>query len=193
MPDLRLPLAQARAHGLLPDLGPVRANIKDAAVWLQGELFESNPRIADTWRQHSAMNEAQRALDGVCYIDERVAAWEWLSLLLDEPQQLPWIVWAGREVDIGKTGMYIEQLIAMTGGNPDALVSDYLANPSPRLPVAWHYPFLLRIKNRYWDADVWRETRSWWLSDEGRADFNSRVFDFALRRLPELIALEEES
>jgi hypothetical protein len=32
----------------------------------------------------------------------------------------------------------------------------------------------------------------WWFSDAGHADFNQCVFDFALRRLLELIAFDED-
>jgi len=194
MVDLRLPLALARERGLLPDLGPIRAHIEHAALWLNGELLEDNPRLAaaDSLgpdHRHRAMTPAQRALAGVCFIHERVPQWEWLSLLLDDHWTLPWILWSGREVGIGKTGEYIEHLVRIANGDPDALVGAYRAAPSAVLHDAWQW------KRPWWGLPwdgIRGEACEWWRSDKGRADFNGHVFDFALRRLPELIALDEE-
>jgi hypothetical protein len=194
MADLRLPLAQARERGLLPDLAPICEQIKHAALELNGELIEDNPRLAvvdplGPDHRHREMTPAQRALAGVYFIHERVPPWEWLSLLLDDDWTLPWIIWSGREVGIGKTGDYIEHLVRIAGGDPETLVAAYRAAPSSVLrdACAWKRP---------WFGLPWDATRGqayeWWRSDEGRADFNARVFDFALRRLPELIALDEQ-
>src|SRR5947209_5276907 len=129
MPDLRLPLANARARGLVPDLGPIRTDMMAAVQNLYGELFESNPKMPfdRQWPACPAsdLNEAQRALYGIWLIDDLVPAWEWLSLLLDKPDDLPLIVWAGRVAKIGKTGEYIEHLIRISGGDPDVLAAAY--------------------------------------------------------------------
>src|SRR5258708_3630746 len=133
MPDLRLPLAIARERGLIPDLRPIRADMMGAVENLYGELFADNPNMPfdGQWPTcpDSHLNEAQRALYGVWWISDRVAPWEWLSLLLDDRPALPRIVWAGRTADIGKTGEYIERLIRMAGGDPDALAAAYAHNP----------------------------------------------------------------
>src|SRR5262249_49975987 len=99
------------------------------------------------------------------------------------------ILWSGREVGIGKTGDYVEHLVRIAGGDPEALVAAYRAGPSSVIRDAC-------VWTRPWFGMPWDQTRSdayeWWRSDEGRGDFNARVFDFALRRLPELIAVEEQ-
>jgi len=178
---------------LLPDLGPIREHIEHASLWLHGELLEDNPRLADADplgpdHRHRAMTPAQRALAGVYFIHERVPAWEWLSLLLDDHWTLPWIVWSGRKVGIGKTGEYVEHLVRLNNGDPDVLVAAYRATPSAVLRDAWQWkPPWFGLP---WDA-MRGQACEWWRSDEGRADFNARVFDFALRRLPELIAQDE--
>jgi hypothetical protein len=190
MSDFRLPFAQARSAGLLPDLAPIRAHIGAAAASLYGELFERNPRLMPEdplWSQdrHSELTKAQRALAGVCLIDEYVAPWEWLSHLLDVNRPaLPWMVWSAREVGLGRTGTYIEHLIRLSGGEPDDLVATYRAHPKPRIIVTWErHPF---------EIDTMRaESITWWHSDAGRLDFNNRVFEFALSRLTDLIETQE--
>lgn len=201
MPDYRLPLARARDVGLLPDLPAIRADINSAVLNLYGELIGDNPRMPvegkGSWPiwpacPDSELTDAQRALYGVFLIDERVPPWEWLSGLLDRRSLLPLIVWAGRTASIGKTGEYIEQLIRISGGDPDVLAAIYAANPdaAPGL-IAWRPHRIDRVSveaDRLHSASI-----DWWLSDgPGHADFNQRVFDFALGRLPELIAFDEE-
>lgn len=192
MVDLRLPLAQARERGLWPDLVPIREYMKDAAVWLNGEFFEENPRFL-TPHTHADLAEAQRALAGVCRIDEFIPPWERLDLLLSRMSSMPWILWSGREVGIGKTGEFIEHLVRLADGDADAMVACYRARPSVSLPEAYQ-----KKKSRWfpwtnylpWDK-LRGQSVDWWHSEEGRADFNARVFEFALRRLPELIASDE--
>src|SRR5207253_234063 len=127
----------------------------------------------------SHLNEAQRALYGVWWISDRVAPWEWLSLLLDDRPALPRIVWAGRTADIGKTGEYIERLIRMVGGDPDALAAAYSHNPDmANSLVDWNDRKFNRLD------PIRTESVDWWSSDgPGHADFNRRAFDFAHRRL----------
>jgi hypothetical protein len=45
-----------------------------------------------------------------------------------------------------------------------------------------------RIRRDLRSGEFWR-CATWWSSDEGQLDFNRRVFEFALRRLDELIAV----
>jgi hypothetical protein len=197
MADLRLPLIQARERGLLPDLAPIREDIKDAALNILGEFFVDNPRLALP-HTHGDFTEAQRALAAVCTIAEDVAPWEWLSLLLCDGASVPWILWAAREVGIGKTGEYIEHLVRIGGGDPDAMVAAYQAEPSAHLPDAFKRNLGEKPRWIRWlpgtDQLPWDKKRGesidWWRSDEGRADFNARVLDFALKRLPELIAID---
>jgi hypothetical protein len=201
MPDYRLPLARAREAGLLPDLPAIRKDVNSAALNLYGELIADNPRMPvdgkGSWPiwpacPASDLTEAQRALYGVYLIDEHVPPWEWLSHLLNKASQLPLIVWAGRIANIGKTGEYIEQLVRIAGGDPDVLATLYAANPdvAPGL-IAWRPGRIDRVD---FEADqIHYASIRWWLSDgPGRADFNQRVFEFALRRLPELIAFDDE-
>jgi len=199
MPDYRLPLARAREVGLLPDLPAIRNDMNSAVLNLYGELIGDNPRMpVDSTFPHwpacpdSALTEAQRALYGVWLIQEFVPPWEWLSGLLDRKSLLPLIVWAGRTANIGKTGAYIEQLIRIAGGDPDVLAAIYAANSdaAPGL-IAWRPHRIDRVS---FEADkIHTASIDWWLSDgPGHADFNQRVFDFALNRLPELVAFDEE-
>ena len=85
-----------------------------------------------------------------------------------------------------------EQLIRIAGGDPDVLATIYAANPdaAPGL-IAWRPQRIDRVS---FEADhIHTASIDWWLSDgPGHADFNQRVFDFALNRLPELIAFDEE-
>jgi hypothetical protein len=197
MPDFRLPLARAREAGLLPDLPAVRNDMKSAALNLYGELIADNPRMPvdgtfPAWPAcpDSDLTEAQRALYGVWLIADYVPPWEWLSLLLEKKFHLPLILWAGRTANIGKTGEYIEHLVRIAGGDPDVLAAIYEANPdaAPKL-IAWQ-PHRI---DRLGPDPIRTASIDWWSSDgPGRADFNQRVFDFALRRLPELIAFDEE-
>lgn len=199
MPDYRLPLARAREAGLLPDLPVIREDINSAVLNLYGEFIGDNPRMPvegtfPAWPAcpDSELTETQRALYGVFLIDDLVPPWEWLSGLLDKRSLLPLIVWAGRMANIGKTGAYIEQLIRISGGDPDVLVAVYAANPdaAPGL-IAWRPHRIDRVS---FEADrIHAASIDWWLSDgPGHADFNRRVFDFALGRLPELIAFDDE-
>ena len=171
-----------------------------AALNLYGELIGFNPRMpvngADSWPiwpacPDSHLTEAQRALFGVFLIDEYVPRWEWLSHLLSKRPHLPLIVWAGRTVKIGKTGEFIEQLVRMSGGDPDVLAAGYAKNPDTAdTLITWKSRRIDRID---FESDhIQYESILWWLSDAGHADFNQRVFDFALQRLPELIALDED-
>jgi hypothetical protein len=198
MPDFRLPFAKARGAGLLPDLRAISNDMTSAVLNLYGELIGDNPRmpVDGTWPicpacPHSHLTEAQRALYGVYLIDEYVPPWEWLSYLLNKGSDLPLIVWAGRVANIGKTGEYIEQIVRMNGGDPDALAAAYAANPdTAHTLVTWKRRRIDRIdfeSDRIHSASI-----LWWLSDgPGHADFNQRVFDFVLCRLPELIAFDE--
>ena len=197
MPDYRLPLARAREVGLLPDLPAVRQDINSAVLNLYGEFIGDNPRMpVDGTFPHwptcpdSDLTEAQRALYGVWLIEDLVPPWEWLSDLLNRRGCLPLIVWAGRTANIGKTGEYIEHIIRISGGDPDVLAAIYEANPqaAPGL-IAWRPHRIDKL-----GADPIRTASiDWWSSDgPGHADFNQRVFDFALGRLPELIAFDEE-
>jgi hypothetical protein len=199
MVDLRLPLKNAHDRGLLPDLAPIREDMKDAALNLLGEFFVDNPRLSLP-HTHADFTEAQRALAGVGKIVEDVAPWEWLSLLLYDGASLPWVLWASREVGIGKTGEYIEHLVRIGGGDPDGMVAGYRAEPSPHLPEAFEgnrkekprWVRWLPGGNRLpWDKQR-GESIDWWRSEEGRADFDARVFAFALKKLPELVALDEK-
>jgi hypothetical protein len=198
MPDYRLPLARAREVGLLPDLPVIRKDMKSAVLNLYGEFIGDNPRMPvegswPTWPAcpESELTEAQRALYGVFLIDEYVPPWEWLSGLLSRRSLLPLIVWAGRTANLGKTGTYIEQLIRIAGGDPDVLADLYAANPdvAPGL-IAWKPHRIDRVS---FEADrIHSASIAWWISDgPGHADFNQRVFDFALSRLPELIAFDQ--
>jgi hypothetical protein len=192
MPDLRLPAAKAQEVGLLPDLPVIRNDMMSAVVNLYGELIECNPRMPTetAWPNWpscplSVLNEAQRAFCGVYLIRDYVPPWEWLSLLLDKRSDLPLIVWAGRVAEIGKTGEYIEHLIRMNGGDPDALAAACASNPdTAHSSVTW--------KSRRLGRDAVRSASiSWWMSDgPGYADFSERVFNFVLRRLSEFIAIE---
>jgi|SRR5579859_1011446 len=199
MPDYRLPLARAREVGLLPDLPVIRQDINTAVLNLYGEFIGDNPRMPvdgtfPAWPAcpASELTEAQRALYGVYLIDELVPSWEWLSGLLDRRYLLPLIVWAGRTANIGQTGSYIEQLIRISGGDPDVLAAIYAANPDAASGlIAWRPHRIDRVS---FEADkIHAASIGWWLSDgPGHADFNQRVFDFALNRLPELIAFDDE-
>jgi hypothetical protein len=199
MPDYRLPLARAREVGLLPDLPVIRQDMNSAVLNLYGEFIGDNPRMPvegtfPHWPTcpESDLTEAQRALYGVRLIEDNVPPWEWLSGLLSRSSLLPLIVWAGRTANIGQTAEYIEQLIRIAGGDPDVLATIYAANPdaAPGL-IAWRPHRIDRVS---FEADhIHTASIDWWLSDgPGHADFNQRVFDFALRRLPELIAFDEE-
>ena len=191
--DLRLPLAIARERRLVPDLSPIRTDMMGAVENLYGEFFADNPRMPFDGQYptcpDSELNEAQRALLGVWWIGNRVAPWEWLSLLLDDRPALPRIIWAARTADIGRTGEYIEHLVRMVGGNPDSLAAAYAENSD----VAGS---LTEWGERKFDPldPIRAQSVNWWSSDgPGRADFNKRAFDFALRRLPELIALDDDT
>lgn len=128
MPDYRLPFANAQRQGLIPDLAPIRADMRFAAINLYGELFETNPRMpfADDLPvcPDSALNESQRALFGVCQMIERTPPWE--------PHLLPRMIWAARLVGIGKTREDIEQTIRMSGNDPDSLAAAYAQDPTGR-------------------------------------------------------------
>lgn len=95
-------------------------------------------------------------------------------------------------MNIGETGDYIEQIIRIAGGDPDVLATLYAANPdvAPGL-IAWNPGRIDRVD---FEADrLHAASIRWWLDDgPGYADFNQRVFDFALARLPELIAFDED-
>jgi hypothetical protein len=193
MPDRRLPLARAREAGLLPDLPAIRDDIMGAAAHLYEELIFLNPRLPTgdvfpNWPTCplSELNEAQRAVHTCYEIVDSVPPFEWLSLLLDGRGNLPLIVWAGRFAGIGKTGEYIEHLIRMSGGDPDALATAFVASPdTAQASTQWK-------KRRLGRDPIRSASIAWWSSDgPGHADFNQRVFDFALRRLPDLIALDE--
>jgi hypothetical protein len=165
-----------------------------AAANLYEELIFLNPRIPTeaafpNWPTCplSELNEAQRAIYAFYEIVDSVPPFEWLSLLLDGRGNLPLIVWAGRFADIGKTGEYIEHLIRMSGGDPDALAAAFAASPdTAHASTRWKMCSLGRDPIRSASID-------WWSSDgPGHADFNRRVFDFALRHLSDLIALDEK-
>ena len=199
MPDYRLPLTRAREVGLLPDLPAIRADINSAVLNLYGEFIGDNPQMPvegsfPDWPAcpDSALTEAQRALYGAFLIHDLVPPWEWLSGLLARRSLLPLIVWAGRTANIGKTGAHVEHLIRIAGGDPDVLATLYAANPdvAPGL-IAWRPHRIDRVD---FEADrIHAASIDWWSSDgPGHADFNQRVFDFVLGRLPELIAFDEE-
>lgn len=179
MPDLRLPFANASAAGLWPDLATIRADMGAAAAALHEQLLEKNPLLAGPY-DPSDLTTAQRALGGVFLIDYYVAPFEWLSHLLDVARgSLPLILWSAREVDLGRTTECIERDVRLNGGDPDALVKAYSADP--QIKVDW--------KRQQVGADPSRlQCMDWWSSDAAQADFNRRVFDYAFRHLSGLIA-----
>jgi hypothetical protein len=189
MADYRLPWAKAREARLIPDLAPIRADTGSAVLNLYDALFESNPRMPMRDDQiacrYSELNEAQRALHGVYQIAALVPPWEWLSYLLDRRPLLPLIVWSGRFVGIGKTGEYIEHLIAMDGGDPEMLGRAFAENPDRAYKSAtWSAPRFGIGQDEIRSASI-----EWWSSDgPGQMDFNERVLDFVLRRMSDLIA-----
>lgn len=191
MPDYRLPLSNARQKGLLPDLAPIRADMRYAAINLFGELFEFNPRMplkddpeASEWPlpacPDSELNETQRALFGVYQMIDVTPPWQsWL---------LPRMLWAARLIGIGQPREGVEQAMRMGGNDPDALVAAYAEDPDR---PASSYP---KWRSR-WCRDPYRKAASnWWTSIDHPEylEFNRSVFEFALKRLPDLIALEEE-
>ena len=184
MPDYRLPLSDAQRLGLLPDLAPIRADMRKAVANLYSELIADNPRMpfgedAPTCPD-SELNEAQRALFGVAQMIETTPPWE--------TALLPRMLWAARLVGIGKTLDYIEQRIRMSGNDPDALVAAYATDPDRPDPDFGQW------KRRFWRDPYTYANTDWWTSIDHpeHLEFNQRVFDFALRRLPDLIALEEK-
>lgn len=185
MPDYRLPFSNAQQQGLIPDLAPIRVDMRHAAINLYGELFETNPRMpfVDDLPAcpDSALNESQRALFRVCQMIERTPPWE--------PSLLPRMIWAARLVGIGKTREDIEQTIRMSGNDPDSLVAAYVQDPD------WPGPDFRQWKSRFWRDPYRNAPMDWWVSVDHpeHLAFNQCVFDFALRRLPYLIALEEQS
>ena len=185
MPDYRLPLSNARQQGLIPDLAPIRADMRNAAINLYGELFETNPRVPfeDDLPAclDSDLNASQRALFGVCQMIERTPPWE--------PRLLPRMIWAARQVRIGKPREDIERAIRESGNDPDALAVAYAR--APDRPGPEHHQW----KSRFW-CDPYRNAPvEWWLSIDHpeHLAFNRCVFDFARSRLPHLIAFDEES
>ena len=196
MADLRLPLDNARAAGLLPDLPSIRAEIGAAAFGLYEELIEKNPALA---APHGAQDwtPAQKAIDAVFDIHNECPPWEWLSKMFDTPKRIPRLLWAAREIELGRTGECLEAIARGFLLDPDALVSAYVSDPEEAARLADH-----QMSTRGW-RDRWRIRRdlrsldvrrcaTWWLSNEGQLVFNRRVFDFALRRLDQLIAVEAQ-
>ena len=197
MADYRLPFSNAKQQGLIPDLAPIRVDMRNAVVNLFGELFESNPRmplkddleIKD--REFGAnlrpvcldseLNESQRALLGVHQMIDVTPPWP--------TTLLPRMIWAARVVGIGKAREDIERTIRKSGNDPDALAAAYAADPDRPGP-----------DGRQWRSRFWRDPyifapMEWWVSIDHpeHLEFNRCVFEFALRRLPELIVLEAES
>src|SRR5579864_7995132 len=184
MPDYRLPLADAQRLGLLPDLAPIRADMRKAVVNLYSELIADNPRMpfgedAPTCPD-SELNETQRALFGVFQMIDATPPWD-MSLL-------PRMLWSARFVGIGKTKDYIEQGIQMSGNDPDALAAAYASDPDRPGPDRRQF------KSRFWRDPYIYADHDWWTSIDhpDHLEFNQRVFEFALQRLPDLIALDEE-
>ena len=184
MPDYRLPFADAQRLGLFPDLAPIRADMRKAVGNLYAELIADNPRMpfaepAPTCPD-SELNETQRALFGVAQMIEVTPPW---------PAPLvPRMLWAARLVGIGKTLDYIEQRIRMSGNDPDALVAAYASDPDRPGPGRRQW------KSRFWRDPYTYADTEWWTSIDhpDHLEFNRRVFDFCLRRLPDLIALDEQ-
>jgi hypothetical protein len=184
MPDYRLPFSNARQQGLIPDLAPIRVDMRKAVINLYAELIADNPLMpfgdeSPTCRD-SELNETQRALFGVYQMIDVTPPWP--------PQLLPRMIWAARLVGIGKTRDYIEQRIRMSGNDPDMLAAAYADDPDRPGP-----------DRRQWRSRFWRDPYTyaqyeWWTSihHPEHLEFNQRVFEFALRRLPDLIALDEE-
>ena len=183
MPDYRLSLVDARQRGLLPDLAPIRADMRNAVINLYGELFETNPRMpfADELPAcaDSELNEAQRALFAVDRMIEITPPWE--------PWQLPRMIWAARLVGIGKPREDLEHSIRMSGNDPDFLAAEYARDPD------WAGPDIRGWKSRFWRDPYRLAPMHWWVSIDHpeHLEFNRCVVEFAIRRLPELIALDE--
>lgn len=105
------------------------------------------------------------------------------------PAGIQWILPSAQKFSIptikiiGTTGNCIEHLIRMNGGDPDTLVAAYCNNQATT-------HFAVQYEQQRLGFDTIRsQCIDWWHSEEGRTDFNRRVFEFALRRLPDLIAI----
>lgn len=182
MPDYRLSLVDARQRGLLPDLAPIRADMRNAVINLYGELFESNPRMpfADELPAcaDSELNEAQRALFALDRMIEVTPPWE--------PWMLPRMIWAARLAGIGKAREDLEHSIRMSGNDPDFLAAEYARDPD------WAGPGPRGWKSRFWRDPYRLAPMHWWgsIDHPEHLEFNRCVVEFAIRRLPELIALD---
>jgi len=194
MPDYRLPFSNAQQQGLIPDLAPIRADMPHAVVNLFGELFESNPRIPlidDSDVTHpggsnqrpaypdSELNESQRALFGVNQMFDVTPPWQ--------PWLLPRMIWSARLIGIGKPLEDIERSIRISGNDPDELAAAYAVDPDRR------WPSYRKWRSRFWRDPYCNAPMKWWMSADHpeSLEFNRRAFEFALRRLPQLIAFDE--
>src|SRR4051794_22395920 len=102
---------------------------------------------------------------------------------------------AAREIELGRTGECLDTIARIFLLGPDALIAAFVTNPedaarrADRQMSARSWRERWRIRRDVRSADF-RRCAAWWASDEGQLDFNRRVFDFALRRLDQLIALD---
>jgi len=179
MPDYRLPLANAQQVGLIPDLASIRTDMRKAVLNLFSELIADNPcmRFEDDRPAvpDSQLNESQRALFGVFQMIDVTPPWD--------TKELPRMLWAARVVGIGKIREHIEERLRLSGNDVDAWIAAYAADPD--------FPGPRRRESRFWRDPYRLANTDWWTSIDhpDHLEFNRCAFDFALRRMPELIVM----